>query len=32
LRVTPQEEAEGLDMHEHGNDAYHGFQFTSEVA
>jgi ammonium transporter, Amt family len=32
LRVTPQEEAEGLDFGEHGNEAYHGFQFVSEVA
>jgi Amt family ammonium transporter len=32
LRVSPQEEAEGLDYGEHGNEAYHGFQFVSEVA
>ncbi len=32
LRVTPEEEAEGLDFGEHGNEAYHGFQFVSEVA
>jgi ammonium transporter, Amt family len=25
LRVTPEEEREGLDYGEHGNDAYHGF-------
>jgi Amt family ammonium transporter len=25
LRVTPQEEIEGLDIGEHGNEAYHGF-------
>ncbi len=30
LRVTPQEEQEGLDFGEHGNEAYHGFAFTSE--
>jgi Amt family ammonium transporter len=29
LRVTPQEEADGLDFGEHGNEAYHGFLFTS---
>lgn len=29
LRVTPEEEAEGLDIGEHGNEAYHGFQFVS---
>ena len=27
LRVTPHEEQEGLDIGEHGNEAYHGFQF-----
>jgi Amt family ammonium transporter len=32
LRVSPEEEAEGLDYGEHGNEAYHGFQFHSEVA
>ncbi len=32
LRVTPEEEAEGLDYGEHGNEGYHGFQFHSEVA
>jgi Amt family ammonium transporter len=25
LRVSPQEEVEGLDIGEHGNEAYHGF-------
>ncbi|MEX2111881.1 MAG: ammonium transporter [Pirellulales bacterium] len=30
LRVSPAEEAEGLDITEHGNEAYHGFQFTSQ--
>jgi Amt family ammonium transporter len=25
LRVTPEEEIEGLDHGEHGNEAYHGF-------
>jgi ammonium transporter, Amt family len=25
LRVAPQEEVEGLDIGEHGNEAYHGF-------
>ncbi len=25
LRVTPEEEREGLDYGEHGNEAYHGF-------
>ncbi len=29
LRVTPEEEQQGLDFGEHGNEAYHGFQFTS---
>jgi ammonium transporter, Amt family len=28
LRVTKEEELEGLDYGEHGNEAYHGFQFT----
>ncbi len=32
LRVTPEEEAEGLDIGEHGNEAYHSFQFASEVS
>ena len=31
LRVTPEEESQGLDVGEHGNEAYHGFQFTSQV-
>jgi hypothetical protein len=26
LRVSPHEEVEGLDIGEHGNEAYHGFQ------
>jgi Amt family ammonium transporter len=30
LRVTAEEEKEGLDLGEHGNEAYHGFQFVSE--
>lgn len=30
LRVTEVEEHEGLDMGEHGNEAYHGFQFIAE--
>jgi Amt family ammonium transporter len=30
LRVSPQEEVEGLDVGEHGNEAYHGFQFAPE--
>lgn len=28
LRVEAEEEAEGLDIGEHGNEAYHGFQFV----
>jgi Amt family ammonium transporter len=28
LRVSPQEEVEGLDIGEHGNEAYHGFVMT----
>jgi Amt family ammonium transporter len=28
LRVTAEEEREGLDIGEHGNEAYHGFQFV----
>ncbi|MBM3954746.1 MAG: ammonium transporter [Planctomycetes bacterium] len=28
LRVSPQEEIEGLDIGEHGNEAYHGFVLT----
>jgi ammonium transporter, Amt family len=30
LRVTPEEEIAGLDFGEHGNEAYHGFQFVTE--
>jgi Amt family ammonium transporter len=30
LRVSPEEEKEGLDIGEHGNEAYHGFQMISE--
>jgi len=30
LRVSAVEEQEGLDIGEHGNEAYHGFAFTSE--
>jgi Amt family ammonium transporter len=30
LRVTAEEEHEGLDFGEHGNEAYHGFQFIAE--
>jgi Amt family ammonium transporter len=26
LRVSPHEEVGGLDIGEHGNEAYHGFQ------
>lgn len=29
LRVTPEEEREGLDYGEHGNEAYHGFVMVS---
>ena len=32
LRVSREEELEGLDFTEHGNEAYHGFQFVSETA
>jgi len=32
LRVSAEEEMEGLDYGEHGNEAYHGFQFVSETA
>jgi Amt family ammonium transporter len=28
IRVSPEEEIEGLDHGEHGNEAYHGFQMT----
>jgi len=31
LRVTKEEETEGLDIGEHGNEAYHGFQFVEGV-
>jgi Amt family ammonium transporter len=31
LRVSEAEEAEGLDVTEHGNEAYHGFLFTSQA-
>ncbi|HVX60528.1 MAG TPA: ammonium transporter [Pirellulales bacterium] len=31
LRVTPDEEREGLDFGEHGNEAYHGFQLSTDV-
>jgi Amt family ammonium transporter len=30
IRVSPEEEREGLDFGEHGNEAYHGFQFVLE--
>lgn len=30
IRVSEDEEREGLDRGEHGNEAYHGFQMTSE--
>lgn len=30
LRVSADEEREGLDFGEHGNEAYHGFQFVTE--
>ena len=29
LRVSPEEEIEGLDIGEHGNEAYHGFVLSS---
>ena len=29
LRVSTKEEVQGLDMNEHGADAYHGFQIFS---
>lgn len=32
LRVSEAEEFEGLDIGEHGNEAYHGFQFVSSEA
>ncbi|HUY88725.1 MAG TPA: ammonium transporter [Pirellulales bacterium] len=31
LRVSPEEEREGLDFGEHGNEAYHGFVLASDV-
>lgn len=31
LRVSPEEEREGLDFGEHGNEAYHGFVISSDV-
>jgi len=31
LRVKPEEEIEGLDIGEHGNEAYHGFVMSSEA-
>jgi Amt family ammonium transporter len=31
LRASHEEEHGGLDVSEHGNEAYHGFQFTSQV-
>jgi Amt family ammonium transporter len=31
IRVSPEEEIEGLDHGEHGNEAYHGFQFIREA-
>jgi Amt family ammonium transporter len=31
LRVEPQEEQDGLDFGEHGNEAYHGFQFVEGI-
>jgi len=30
LRVTAEEEKEGLDIGEHGNEAYHGLMFVAE--
>ncbi len=32
IRVTAEEEREGLDIGEHGNEAYHGFQFAGETS
>jgi Amt family ammonium transporter len=29
LRVSPEEEREGLDFGEHGNEAYHGFEMVT---
>ncbi|HUY93361.1 MAG TPA: ammonium transporter [Pirellulales bacterium] len=31
IRVSPEEEREGLDYGEHGNEAYHGFQFALDA-
>lgn len=31
IRVSPEEELDGLDHGEHGNEAYHGFQFIREA-
>lgn len=31
IRVSPEEEFEGLDHGEHGNEAYHGFQFAPDA-
>ena len=31
IRVTPEEELEGLDIGEHGMEAYHGFLKESEM-
>jgi Amt family ammonium transporter len=28
IRVSPEEEREGLDLGEHGNQAYYGFAFN----
>jgi Amt family ammonium transporter len=32
LRVSAEEEREGLDVGEHGNDAYHGFMFRDDLS
>lgn len=32
LRVSPEDEVEGLDFGEHGNEAYHGFQIIQDMA
>jgi Amt family ammonium transporter len=31
IRVSPEEEREGLDFGEHGNEAYHGFTMAAEA-
>ena len=31
IRVSPEEERDGLDHGEHGNEAYHGFQFAPDA-